>query len=46
MKEGVERVMRIIGVEVKIEEIRKVDAGRRERESMVIVKVGSEEEKA
>lgn len=37
--------MKKIGVEVKIEEIRKIEAGRREKGDMA-VKVGSEEEKS
>lgn len=45
LKENVEEVMKRIGVEVKVEEIRKIEAGKRERGNMVMVKVGSEDEK-
>lgn len=45
MKEGVEEMLRRIGVEVRIEEVRKVEAGRMERESMVIVRVRDEKKK-
>ncbi|XP_077278817.1 uncharacterized protein LOC143906545 isoform X2 [Temnothorax americanus] len=46
IKGGVAEVMKKLGVEVKIEEIRKIEAGRREKGGMALVKVGSEEEKA
>ncbi|XP_071578691.1 uncharacterized protein [Temnothorax nylanderi] len=46
IKGGIEEVMKKIGVEAKIEEIRKIDAGRREKGGMAVVRVGSEEEKA
>lgn len=45
VKEGVEEMLRRIGVEVRIEEVRKVEAGRMERESMVIVRIRDEKKK-
>lgn len=39
------KVMHRLGVEVKIEDIRKIEAGRQDKGEMAVVKVGSEEER-
>lgn len=45
VKEVVERVMNKLGVEIKIDDIRKIEAGWKERGGMVVVRVDSEEER-
>lgn len=45
LKVGVEEVMKRLGVEVKAEEIRKIELGGKKKGNLLIVKVGSEEEK-
>jgi len=45
MKREVERVMERIGVKVKVKEIRRLEAERKERDSRAIVRVESEDEK-
>jgi len=45
MREEVERVMKRIGVEVKVKEIRRIETGRKEIGSRAIVRVESEDEK-
>lgn len=42
---GIEKVMKDIGVEVRIEEVRRIKTGKGEWGEMVVVKLGSEEEK-
>jgi len=42
---GLEKVWKKLGVEVKVEEVKKVRAGGGREGGIVIVKVGSEEEK-
>ncbi|XP_011706307.1 PREDICTED: golgin subfamily A member 6-like protein 22, partial [Wasmannia auropunctata] len=44
-KERVEEVLRGLGMEIKIEDIRKLDVGKREKGDMVVVRVGSEDMK-
>jgi len=44
LKEKAEEVMKVFGVEVKIEEIRRIKAGK-ERESMIVVRVENEDTK-
>jgi len=43
LKERVEKALKGIGGEIKVEEIRKIEAGKTERGNMVIVKLGSED---
>jgi len=45
VKEEVKRVIKRIGVEVKVKEIRRIETERKEKGSRVIVRVASEEEK-
>jgi len=44
-KEGVEGLMESLGVNVNVEWVRKLGAGRKERGNMILAKLGSEEEK-
>jgi len=43
-KEKVEKVIKMLGIEIKIEEIRRIEAGKKEKGSM-IVRVENEETK-
>lgn len=45
IKGEMEAVMKKLGVKVGIEEVRKIEAGRRDKGCMLIVKVGSEEKR-
>jgi len=45
LKEKVEEVIKMLGIEVKIEEIRRIEAGKKERGSMIVVRVENEEAK-
>jgi len=46
MREEVEGVMKRIGVEVKVKEIRRIETGRKEKGNRTIVRVENEDEKA
>jgi len=45
LKEKAKEVMKVLGVEVKIEEIRRIVAGKNERGSMIVVRVENEDMK-
>lgn len=45
VKEGIEKLMKEIGVKVKIGEIRRIRTGKEERGEMVIVRLNNEEER-
>jgi len=45
LKEKVEEVIKMLGIEVKIEEIRRIEAGKKEKGSMIVVRVENEEAK-
>jgi len=45
LKEKVEEVMKVLGIETKIEEIRSIEASKKERGSMILVTVENEEMK-
>lgn len=46
IREITEEVLKKIGVEAKIEDIKKIDIGKKDKDSLVVIKVGSEEEKS
>lgn len=45
LKEEVEKVIRRLGAEVRIEDIRKIEAGKMDKGGLVVIKVGSEGER-
>lgn len=45
MREGIEKVMKEIGVKIKIGEIRRIEKGKREWGKMMVVKLDSENER-
>lgn len=45
MKEEVKRMIRSLVVEARVEDVRRVEAGRTDKGNMLLVKVGSKEEK-
>jgi len=45
MKREVEKVIERIGVEIKVKEIRRIEAGRKKRGSRIIIRVENEDEK-